>query len=77
MLRLAEIGLFLVPFALYAVWRLLGWRASAGLVWATTAILAGLAMTIVWYGLQRSLPAGSRYVPAQLQDTTAAPRHGG
>ena len=34
MLRFAEIGLFLLPFALYAAWRVLGARATAGLLWA-------------------------------------------
>ncbi|CAH2600087.1 conserved protein of unknown function [Rhodovastum atsumiense] len=76
MLRLAEIGLFLVPFALYAAWRLLGARASAALVWGTVLAVGLLAGVTVWYGLERSLPAGVQYVPAEIHDGTIVQGHG-
>ena len=76
MLRYAEIGLFLLPFALFGVWWVLGARATRKLVWAAAVAVALLAATTVWYGLGHRLPAGSRYVPAQLSDHAALPRHG-
>jgi len=75
-LRYAEIGLFLAPFALFGVWWALGRRATGRMLWATVAVVAALAATTVWYGLGHRLPAGSRYVPAQLSDHAALPRHG-
>jgi len=76
MLRFAEIGLFLVPFALYAAWWVLGQRATAGLLWATAVLLAVLAAATIWYGLERSLPAGTHYEPAQLRDGVVVSGHG-
>ena len=76
MLRFAEIGLFLVPFALYGAWRVLGARATAGLIWATVVVVAVLGATIIWYGMERSLPAGTPYVPAQLHDGKIVSGHG-
>jgi hypothetical protein len=77
MLRFAEIGFFFLPFILYLAWRLLGPRATPGLLWATAALVAALAATTLWYGLEHSLPAGSRYVPAKLQNGVVVPGHGG
>lgn len=76
MLRYVEIGFFLVPFALYAAWRVLGTRATSGLVWATIAMVAALAATTVWYGLDQGLPRGVAYVPAQLHGDEIVPGHG-
>ena len=76
MLRFAEIGFFLLPFVLYLAWRLLGTRATPGLLWATAALLAVLLATVLWYGMQNSLPAGTRYVPAHLQGGQIVPGHG-
>ncbi len=75
MLRFAEIGFFLLPFVLYVVWRLLGTRATPGLLWATALLLAVLAAVVVWYGMQNSLPAGSRYVPAEVRGGVIVPGH--
>jgi len=76
MLRFAEIGLFLVPFVLYAAWRVLGARATTGLIWATAVVVGVLGATIIWYGMERSLPAGTPYVPAQLHDGKIVSGHG-
>jgi hypothetical protein len=77
MLRYAEIGFFLLPFGLYAAWWVLGARATAGLVWATVGLVIVLAAVTVWYGLERSLPAGTTYVPAELKGGTVVQGHGG
>ncbi len=75
MLRYAEIGFFLLPFLLYVAWRVLGTRATAGLLWATAALAVALAATTVWYELTHSLPAGTRYVPAQIHNGVIVPGH--
>lgn len=77
MLRFAEFGLFLAPFALYAAWRLLGARATPWLLWSGAAAVAVVAAVLIWYGLARSLPPGTRYVPAQLKGGTIVEGHGG
>jgi len=38
--------------------------------------VAVLAATIIWYGMENSLPAGTRYVPAQLHDGKIVSGHG-
>jgi hypothetical protein len=76
MVRFAEIGFFLVPFLLFAAWWVLGARATAGLLWASAAAVALLAAVTIWYGLERSLPAGTPYVPAQVHDGVVVPGHG-
>jgi hypothetical protein len=76
MLRYAEIGLFLLPFAVFGAWWALGARATRKMLWATVAVVALLAATTVWYGLGHRL-VGSRYVPAQISNDAALPRHGG
>jgi hypothetical protein len=76
MLRLVEISFFLVPFALYGVWWYLGMRASAAFVWMTIGCLAVMAAVTIWYGLERSLPAGVVYVPAEMHDGAIVQGHG-
>ena len=76
MLRYAEIGFFLLPFLLYAAWRLLGTRATSGLLWTGVVVLVLLAAATVWFGLDRGLPPGARYVPAQLRSGNIVPGHG-
>jgi 4-amino-4-deoxy-L-arabinose transferase-like glycosyltransferase len=76
MLRFAEFGLFLLPFAVYAAWRFLGVRASARVVWAAVAIFVSLVVAVVWYGLNARLDRGETYVPAHLQDGRIVPGHG-
>lgn len=76
MLRFAEIGLFLLPFVLYLVWRLLGARATPGVLWATAVLLLALVGTAIWSGMQTGLPAGTRYVPAEVRGGQIVPGHG-
>ena len=75
MLRLAEIGFFLLPFLLYLAWRVLGTRATSGLLWASAALFVLMTATVIWYGMQNSLPAGSRYVPAEIRGGQIVPGH--
>jgi len=62
--------LFLLPIVAYAIW----WQASGRPVLTPSrGLLLGLAVLIsggmgfaLWYGFDRSLDAGLRYVPAVL-----------
>ncbi len=76
MLRYAEIGFFLLPFALYAAWRVLGTRATPALLGAAAALVLLLGATVIWYGMDNSMPAGTRYVPAQVRGGQIVPGHG-
>ena len=76
MLRLVEIGLFLSPFALYALWLLVGRRFSARFMWIAVLTLATLSAATIWYGLSRSLPREDRYVPARIENGRIIPGHG-
>lgn len=71
MLRYVEIGFFLLPFALFGAWWVLGARASRRVLWGAVLVAGLLAVATVWYGLEHSLPAGSKYVPAQLSNDAA------
>jgi hypothetical protein len=73
MLRLAEIALFLVPFALYVVWLIAGRSAPRWAVWAAVAAIVALAAGTVWFGLDRAAPPGSIYEPAHIEDGTIVP----
>ncbi len=75
-MRWAEFALFLSPFALYAAWRLASARAQPALLWGVAALVAGLAVGTVWYGLTRRLPPGESYVPAHIEDGRIVPGHG-
>ncbi len=66
-MRLGEILLFLTPFALYLLWRVAALRAPVLMVWVAGGAVALIAAAIWWYGLQRSLPHGAPYAPAQMQ----------
>jgi len=75
MLRLAEFGLFLVPFGLFLAWLLLE-RVTRQI-----AILAGAAFVLMaagtlWYGLERRLDRDEVYIPAQLRDGEIVQGHG-
>jgi hypothetical protein len=68
MLRGAEFGLFLLPFALYGVWLVLGRQLSARFMWIGLTSVGVLSAGVLWYGLTRGLPAGERYVPAHVEN---------
>jgi hypothetical protein len=69
MLRLVELALFLVPFVIFAAWRLVGQDGpSLRLLVATACVLAALAAVLIWLSQDEALPPGTAYVPARLQD---------
>ncbi len=76
MLRLSEVGLFLVPFALYVTWLVLRARTPPALVWAAVALTLAMAGGTVWFGLARRLDRDERYVPAQVENGRIVPGHG-
>ncbi len=68
MLRLLEIGLFLVPFATFAVWRLNGGGApSPALLGAAVGVMMVLAASLVWFSSWDTLGPGETYVPARRE----------
>lgn len=75
-MRWAEIGLFLVPFFLYAAWRLAAARATPSLVWGAIAIVLLFACVVVGLGLTRRLDRGDTYVPAHVENGEVVAGHG-
>jgi hypothetical protein len=76
MLRLTEIGLFLVPFGLYLAWRVMGAATPRWLVVAAVLLTFAMAVGSVWFGLVTGLPADQAYVPAELHDGQIVEGHG-
>jgi hypothetical protein len=77
MIRLAELALFLAPFAAYLVWHFTAAHGGPSpTVLAISACgLVALAAALVWFALQERLGPGEVYVPAQLQDGRIVPGH--
>lgn len=70
MLRLVELGLFLAPFAAFAVWRFM---ASEGgpplrLVVATACLLLVMLAGLVWFNREAALPPDSVYQPPHIEN---------
>lgn len=76
MLRLAEIGLFLLPTALYVTWLYLGAHTPRWLVWWTVAATLALAGATVWFGMENAIPPDERYEPARIENGEIVPGHG-
>jgi hypothetical protein len=68
MLRFVEIGMFAAPFALYAVWLMVGRRLDSRMFWIAVIGLSVIGAGTVWFGLERSLPPDAVYVPAHIED---------
>ena len=68
MLRFAELVLFVAPFVLFAVWRLMAFegRPSVRVLIGTASALLVLAGILVWLSEDAALPPGSDYEPARL-----------
>ena len=81
MIRAAELALFLAPLAAYVLWRVTVARGQAGpSPRVLSAILVGLLIFgggLAWFGVHERLPAGSRYVPAELRNGEIVPGHAG
>jgi hypothetical protein len=76
-LRLVEIGLFVLPITLFV----LAWWS--GRLAPSPAMLAGsllgltlLGTALIWFGLERRIDPGERYVPARLVHGQIEPGHG-
>jgi hypothetical protein len=76
MLRAVDLGLFLVPTALFLAWLVLGRVATRRFVVAAVAAVAVLGALAVVYGQWRSMPGGDAYVPARLENGLIVPGHG-
>jgi hypothetical protein len=75
-MRWAELALFLLPFAVYAAWRLAVVQARPGILWGAVAIAAMLAAGTIWLGLTRKLDRSEVYVPAHVENGRIVPGHG-
>jgi hypothetical protein len=76
MLRLAEFGLFVLPFGLYVAWVFASKRARPAVFWGALVVLAALVGCVVWYGMARSLDKTAHYVPAHVEDGRIVAGHG-
>ena len=70
MLRLVELALFLSPFAVFAVWRLMAAEGgpSVAVLAAAAVLVAVLVGGLIWLSHDRTLPPGTGYAPARLED---------
>jgi hypothetical protein len=70
MLRLVELVLFLAPFVIFALWRIVGTDGgpSVQVVVAAVLVLAVLAGSLFWLSVHHALPPGTAYQPARLED---------
>jgi hypothetical protein len=70
MLRLAELALFLAPFAFFVVWRVMAADGgpSVKVLMAAACLLAVLAGVLVWLSRDNALPPDAAYAPAQMRD---------
>ncbi len=75
MLRLAEFGLFLVPFGLFLAWLLLE-RVSAKIAIFAGVMFVLMAGATILYGLERRIDRDEVYIPARLQDGQIVQGHG-
>lgn len=77
MLRLAEILLFLTPFALFILWRVL--VPFGGLSVRFIAVVAGtlavLFLALIWYRGVGSMAPHANYVPPTYKDGRIVPGH--
>jgi hypothetical protein len=77
MLRLAEILLFLTPFALFVLWRVLApvHGLSLRIVALAAGALAVLFVTLLWYRGVGSMSPHASYVPPTYKNGRIIPGH--
>lgn len=75
MLRLVEVALFLTPFAVVAIWRLLllARGPSIRLVVALGMIVVLLAGTLLWLRGEDAEPPTAIYIPSHMQNGRIVP----
>ena len=73
--RLTEIGLFLLPFALFLGLRVAARRGVpfSAVLGSTLLGLALLLGALWWFGADRALPPGQPYVPATVRAGRVSP----
>ena len=77
MLRFAEIGFFLLPFALFAVWWVLGKRATLRvLLGAAVVVVALAAVTVKLQALAYPAASATRIVPLLVSSENPCGSHG-
>lgn len=74
-MRWAELALFLVPFALYAAWRVSLAVARPALAWGALAVAVAVAAGSIWLGLSHRMAPTAAYVPAHISDGRIVPGH--
>jgi hypothetical protein len=69
MLRLAELALFLAPFAMFFIWRFTAFDRgpTPRVVVGAACVLVALATVLVWLSEHQALPPDTTYAPARLQ----------
>jgi MYXO-CTERM domain-containing protein len=78
-MRYVEIALFLIPFVIFAVWRMTataGGGPSRRVVATSVGLLALVLAALLWFHQQGAVPSGAAYVPATLQNGRIVPAHG-
>jgi hypothetical protein len=73
--RFAEIGLLVLPVAVFVAWRLLAPTAGPPktLVIAITAAVSLMAVLLIVLWYEEAAPPNATYVPAQLQNGRIIP----
>jgi hypothetical protein len=77
MLRLVELALFLAPFAVFLVWRLMATEGgpSTGVVVGAVCVLVVLTGVLIWLSHEDVVPSGASYEPARLEDGRVVSGH--
>ena len=77
MLRFLELILFLTPFALFLLWRVLSplRGPSPRIVAVAAGLLALLILALLWYRAEGSMPPHAVYVPPAYHNGRIIPGH--
>jgi hypothetical protein len=78
MLRLAELALFLTPFAVFIAWRFFATEhgPSKGLIIGAACFVALLAGTLIWLSEDRAMAPDTDYAPARYENGRIVSGHG-
>ena len=77
MLGVVETALFLVPIAVYAIWRVTavqGGPSSRALIAGVTAVVI-LGASLVWYVRAERIDPTATYIPPRIEDGRLIPGH--
>jgi hypothetical protein len=76
MLRLVEIGLFLLPFAMVLAWQTLPAHRRNEILLVASAAVVVLVGAAIGFGLHDRMDPHARYVPAHLEGGVIVPGRG-